>query len=634
MLNVFREGAKTWASRLLIWFVAFTFIGSAFLVWGWRKSRNDDEVAQVGSEVITRQQLAEQTRLVEENLRKQFGGQLDAAALKQLNPRNIALNSLISRALQVKAAGEEGIVVTDDELKDAIAAQPGFQTNGVFDPKLYSDTIKRMGLTPAAFEQQVKADIITQRLMAMVERPVRVSEIEARNHYIYENQPITVDYVKTDTAEVMRDARFTEEEARKWFDGHKDDFRLPETRTFKSLLLDPKDIADKTTVTQDELTAYYGEHTAEFEVKEEAHARHILAVVAPNASQAAVDKAEAKMKKALARVRAGEDFSRVAREMSEDPAAASGGDLGSFRRGVMTPEFEQVVFALKPGQVSEPFRTQFGFHIAQLVSLTAGKIPTLEEARDKVEARARLEKAGRDAEAIMKSLAGQLKPDNFGAVADKHPEMRINTHIAHKGQPAMGFRDGKKAADMVFALNEKTVSELMAMPEGYAYLAVESVQQPFTPPFDSIRDVVEARYRAELADKMAEERAKKVEKAVGEGKTLADAARAFGLAVSRTAPFSRAQVASGQARGDGARMEAFELEDKQAKTLPVQGGFVTMVLAGRGAVDEAVMGASLPELAKNLLKRKRERVYAEYLVTLRKKAEAEETLTVNEIFTK
>ncbi|MBI5816248.1 MAG: SurA N-terminal domain-containing protein [Nitrospinae bacterium] len=629
MLNFFREGSKTWISKVVIWFVALTFVASAFLVWSMRETQDGGVAATVAGEVITRRQFSESVKQMEEGLRRQFGGQLDAATLKALNVESVALNSLVGRALQVRAAREAGIIISDEELATVIQSIPDFKVNGVFDRQRYTNYLNRTGVSPAIFEEGFKTDLMVAKLAAMVERSVRVSSLEARNHYMFENQPVAVDFVKINATDMERNLKFTVEDLKKWFEGKKEEFRLPESRSFRALMMEPSAFTSKVTVTEDEISGYYTAHTAEFETPDEVHARHILVSAPANAPAADVEKAEKKIKRAHERVAGGEDFAAVAREMSEDPAGKNGGDLGSFKKGMMVPEFEKVAFAMDKGDISKPFRTQFGFHVVQSLSRTIGRIPPLAEVKGDVERKVRGAKARPAAQAALKALVMEIRPENFASVTDKHPEVKINSYTTPKGRRLPGFSDSTKVTEVVFGLKEKTVSDVVELPEGFLVAMVDAVHPSYVPALEAIGTAVTARYKAEKGIKEAEDTAAKIEKMVNEGKPLADAAKSFGQIVGRTQPYSRANVSSATVKGDGVMMEAFELGDGEARNVQVQGGYAVLKVASRHAVDEKEMAAKLPELQKSLLAKKRERVYAEFVSNLKKKAEADGDIKIH-----
>ena len=114
----------------------------------------------------------------------------------------------------------------------------------------------------------------------------------------------------------------------------------------------------------------------------EVHARHLLV------------QTEEEAKKALARVKGGEDFAAVAAEVSKDPGA-KGGDLGWFTKDRMVPEFAEAAFKLEPGQISEPVKSQFGWHVIKLEEKRMKEFPKLDQVRDQV-ARYVMQKAEND----------------------------------------------------------------------------------------------------------------------------------------------------------------------------------------------------------------------------------------------
>lgn len=144
--------------------------------------------------------------------------------------------------------------------------------------------------------------------------------------------------------------------------------------------------ADTVKVSDAEAKEYYEANPAEFQQEETVHARHILFRVdqgaPPEADVAARQKADA----ALARVRGGEDFAAVANELTEDPSGrGSGGDLGFFPRRAMVAPFSAAAFALEPGQISDPVKTQFGYHLIKVEEKKAPGPIAFDEIKDRLQ---------------------------------------------------------------------------------------------------------------------------------------------------------------------------------------------------------------------------------------------------------
>jgi parvulin-like peptidyl-prolyl isomerase len=161
---------------------------------------------------------------------------------------------------------------------------------------------------------------------------------------------------------------------------------------------------------------YYEAHKAEFE---QVRARHILirvqgspAPVRPGQKDLTEAEALAKAQDLRKRIQAGEDFAQLARQESDDTgSAAKGGDLGFFHHGQMVPSFEQAAFALQPGEIGEPVKSPFGYHV---IKVEAKESKSFEDVRPELERRMRPEQAQKTLEELQKKIPVVLDPDFFG----------------------------------------------------------------------------------------------------------------------------------------------------------------------------------------------------------------------------
>jgi len=154
-----------------------------------------------------------------------------------------------------------------------------------------------------------------------------------------------------------------------------------------------KEVLEKVAVSPKEVETFFNEHKDTYVQEEAVHARHILIKVAPDASPEDDQKAKERAKAVLAKAKKGEDFSKLAAQYSEDSSKDSGGDLGYFGRGRMVKPFEEAAFALKAGQISDPVRSQFGYHIIKVEARREAKRLSLAEAKEWVEKDLTREKA-------------------------------------------------------------------------------------------------------------------------------------------------------------------------------------------------------------------------------------------------
>lgn len=164
----------------------------------------------------------------------------------------------------------------------------------------------------------------------------------------------------------------------------KDPKLMIELERLKSARLLNKMLSDDKSLDEALLKQKFEENKASFDTPERIKARHILIKLKPDASAAEQARVKAEADKIAKAARGGADFAKLAKEKSDGPTKENGGDLGIFARGKMDPEFENVAFGLKAGQVSDPVKTSFGYHIIKVEEKLAPASPTYEEVKDQV----------------------------------------------------------------------------------------------------------------------------------------------------------------------------------------------------------------------------------------------------------
>ena len=176
-------------------------------------------------------------------------------------------------------------------------------------------------------------------------------------------------------------------------------------------LLDAE-IASKIAVTPAAIDDFYQKNPDKFQQGARVRASHVLISVAENANGVAKQQAKAKAEAVLAELKGGKDFAAVAKENSQDPgSAASGGDLGYFQQGQMVPAFDQVAFALKPGELSGVVESPFGFHIIKVADKQAARVVPLEEAKPQIEQLLMGQNRQTQAQAFVNALKAKAKID-------------------------------------------------------------------------------------------------------------------------------------------------------------------------------------------------------------------------------
>jgi peptidyl-prolyl cis-trans isomerase D len=362
------------AIQIILGLVALTFVG--FGVSSYSSVVEDPYLVKVGN-----------TKISLRDVDRELDGQpIDAAA------RQRTLDGLVQRSLILSDAADAGMAVAPVQLQRAIESIPNFQQNGQFSLDLYKKFLDARQMTGPQFEERISRDLLMQSQLdpissgQIISRALtdRVAGIlgEARVVRAMVLQPQAfASQVKTDDATVA--AYYKANAAR---------FQAPESVRLAYVVLSQAQIAQNIPVTDAELHQYYNQHQSDFG-GEQRRASHILLAVPQGATPQQQAQVKAEADALLKQVRANPaSFEQLARTRSQDPgSAAKGGDLGFFARGAMVKPFDDVVFRMKPGQISEVIHTDYGYHI---IRLDAIKQPDFDSLKDQIAAKVKLQKAG------------------------------------------------------------------------------------------------------------------------------------------------------------------------------------------------------------------------------------------------
>lgn len=174
-----------------------------------------------------------------------------------------------------------------------------------------------------------------------------------------------------------------------------------------------KQFAQKVTVADKEVKAYYDSHPDSFKQPEQVRASHILIKVDPQADESQKAAARKKLEEIRRRLQAGEDFVALAREFSEGPTSVKGGDLGYFRRGQMVKPFEDTAFALKTGELSDIVETRFGCHLIKVTEKKPETIVAYADIKERLQQHLKEEKVQEKVNTYVEELKGKAKVERF-----------------------------------------------------------------------------------------------------------------------------------------------------------------------------------------------------------------------------
>jgi peptidyl-prolyl cis-trans isomerase D len=401
MLDTLRANARSTLTYVLFGIIIVVFVvsfgpGSC----GGRVGRQgsmqpQEEVARVDGETISAQEWEQQYGALFRAYQQQAGQSFTRELADRLGLRRVAADQLVERVLLRQEAARQGIVVGDDDLERAITENPAFQAGGKFDYEYYQRAVTNSYGSATRFEQVLRGDLAVQKLLALLRQTAKISDDEVKEAWLADADKVNVEFV-----------------------------RFPVSAAATEVKVTPADAEAFAKANADAVKQRYEASKARYDKPKRVKARHVLVKIEQDATPAAVEAAQAKANEALARVKKGEDFAKVAKELSDDPGSKDrGGDVGEFGPGVMAPEFEHAAFGAKPGDLVGPVRTQFGFHVikvdgvqeAQSVSFDAVKN---EVARELLQEQRAKELAKKHAdEALARAKAGRSLAELFPAGA-------------------------------------------------------------------------------------------------------------------------------------------------------------------------------------------------------------------------
>ena len=605
----YRKGLQVGLLVVIIAFVASLFVfGSRGFDGG--GSEAGDRVATVNGERISRKQYQDRYQAVMEYYSQMNRGRLTAEMAEQLGLPQRVVDELVTEAVVVQRAQAEGLGIDDEEFNASVHAMREFQDNGRFSMDRYRRFLQMRG--PEA-ERDLRRYLTMRKVQRVIVGGVRATEAEVEQAWQLRQEQVRAAWALVELAPLMATATVTDDEIAAYLKEHPDEFKQPERRKVEYVTLVAKDFTPK--VSDADVEKYYTENAKEFETPRQVKASHVLARVGETGGSEAEDKARAKIADVIRRVKAGEDFAKLAREMSEDPGSKdTGGDLGWVKQGDMVPPFEQALFALKKGEMSaEPVRTPFGFHVIKAMDVKEGAKKPLKE----VAASIRDRLAAEGAEKAAKAKADEVRPalstaKDFMAQAKSLGLSPIETTMAKTPKPP-GFT-GESLDDAAFALALGGVTTPVKTPAGWVVLKVTESLPAGVPPLAEIRERVAASVKRTKADGTAAGKAKQLAEDAKSGK-LDDLAKKAGATYGETPRFSRGKPAE-RLPGD-AQMAALQTPagETSAAVRTPQGYYVVKVLerAPAGPVDPL----EKDKLEKDLTSQKQNQMWERWVLTAR-----------------
>ncbi len=614
MLDIMRRKKRL---KAVLWLVIFALsLGMLlFFVPGQNigVSSFDASAASVDGDDISMKDYYDTYRRMVENYSAQGKGRLDPETLKALGVDRQALDALISVRVIGYAARRLGVGVSPQEIREAVETNPNMQDRGQFiGVERYKALLAANNISVTQFEDGMRQMLLTNKVRDIISDSLQANDRELRDQYARENLETQVSFATLRREDLQKRIKPVDADLKAYFESHKDRYRIGEQRRAQYLLLPLAAVAQTMPVTQKEIEDEWSRQPKD----ETVDASHILFELKEPAKEAEV---KAKAEEVLKRAKAGEDFAALAKKYSDDPGSKdNGGNLGPFSRGRLVKPFEDVAFSLKPGEISDLVRTQYGFHIIKVLRHIT---PTLENSRLSIERNLQLNKAS-DLLKKKSSEAENLaqKEKDLSVVAKQlgiPAELKETAFLAKDANPAANGISSS-LLDEIFKLKEiNAVGKPADHPIGFAIPKLLDVRLPQPPEFTEARPRVEKDYVEDKSLELMKTEARQMADAAGQAGDLEKAAKKLGLPVKTSALFKR----DGTPDADIGSSSDFNTAAFETKVGGISGPIMldsgrraaVLQVKSRTPFEEAAYEKQKPELRERMLSMWRETYFQEYI---------------------
>jgi peptidyl-prolyl cis-trans isomerase D len=503
----------------------------------------DMVVAQIGKDVLTSQEVQRQMQAA------MRGRQLPPEILPNFVPQMVE-EMITTRALAYEAQ-RLGFQVTDRDLAEAIRQMvPSLFQDGKFVGKdAYAAMLAQQNLSIAQFESGLKRELLSTRMRNVAIEGTIVTQLEIEETYRKNNEKIEVEYVKLSPDAYRNEAQPTPEAMQDYFKANGASFQMPEKRNLVVLIADQAKVEQTVNPSDADLERMYSQNMNQFRTPERIKVRHIL-LKTTDKPAAEEPKIKAQAEDLLKQVRGGANFGDLAKKFSEDPGSASkGGEYDWIVRGQTVPEFEKAAFSLKPNQISDLVKTQYGYHIIQLLQHEDARLQPFSEAKSELAVQWKKQRVSELMEAISDKAQGALQKD------PAHPE-KVAGQFGMQLVRADGFEAGKPVPEVgtsadfdqsIIGLKKGEVSQPVALQGNKIALAEVTDVIPARPAtFDEVKTQIHDKIvQNRLAQAVPTHAKELIEKTKAMGGDLAKAAKSMGLEMKTSKPVLRADTIEG-----------------------------------------------------------------------------------------
>jgi peptidyl-prolyl cis-trans isomerase D len=597
-------------------------------------------VAKVAGTDITSQEVQRQARQM---VQQQFprGGAQASMLLPYFASQ--AAQQLIQRQALIAEAEHLGLRATDEDVRDELQhgryAQVFFPDGNFIGQAQYEQLLQQHDLTVPMFESDVKDEILIDKLRSLIAGSAMVSDAEIRQKFEKDNTKIKFDYAVLRKDDILKSLHPSDLELKAFYDRNKATYNnsIPEKRKIKYVLIDTAKLQDQQQVSQQDLQKYYDQHRDEFRVPEQANVRQIL-IKTPlpgpdgKVDQKGIDDARKKAEDVLKQLKAGAKFEDLAKKYSEDPSAKSGGSVGWIKRGGFpVPDVDKAAFSLPKGGTSDVINAGYAFVILRVDDKQDAHLKTVAEVKDQAEPVIKQQKAQQAADAEASALLSQARTGGLDKAAGAKGMQAVTTDFISRTDSLPGIGASPQFTEAVFSAAEKSPPDEVQLAQGYAIYQLEAIKPPATPTFEEIRSRVETEFKNERAGTLLTQKTQELSDRAKADHDLKKAAKELG-ATMKTSDFVKPE---GQVPDIGSMAgpasAAFTLKPGDISG-PIDSGNTGAVLSilDKQAPPDSEFASKKDQIRDTLVQNEQSELFGLFMANLRDQMEKSGKIKINE----
>lgn len=446
---------------------------------------------------------------------------------------------MIQQQIELAAAKKLGISATDDDVRHFLhTGQWGMLLfpNGKFIGNAqYAEFVAdQFGMTREKFENEVKNEIIDQRLRALITGGITVSDNDVRAAYLQQGTKIKFDYAVIDADTLRNQINPTDAQLETYFKQNAAKYAkaIPEARKIQYIAFTAANLPQPPApVTDAEVQQYYQQHMSDYHVDEQVKVRHILIAVNPKDPKSDAT-AKAKAQSILDQLHHGANFAELARKYSDDPGSkAQGGELGWIKHGVTVPPFDAAAFSLQPGQTSGLVRTKYGYHIIQTEAKQAAHDQPLSDVKPQITATLTRQHEQAAEQNFAQQLSTEAAKNGLAATASAHHLQVVTTDFLSQSSVVPNVADGTQLLTGAFAVKQGAAPQVASTGDGFAVYQVTAIQPAHAPDFASYKSHILDDYRDEQLPQLLAAKTNQLAERAKSENDLAKAAKELGATV-------------------------------------------------------------------------------------------------------